>query len=43
VARQTSEHNAVITGNFPNEIDDDRGTTHNQLYEELRRVLRQLD
>ena len=41
--RRSSEREAVITGNFPNEVDMDRGSTHSQLYDELRRVLRQLN
>lgn len=41
--RHTSELDAKITNNFPNEIDEHLGTTYEQLYKELRRVLRRLD
>jgi hypothetical protein len=41
--RRESENKAQIIGGFPIKYDSELGTTENQLYKELRRVLRQLD
>ena len=41
--RQTIESEAKIIGEFPNKVDGDLGTTYNQLYKELRRVINQLN